>query len=261
MSVINEYTYGSFVNEAMNRKKHKNCGGDSSRSDDFDFTQTKSFEEACDFAINGWDLGLKEFEVEDGVMTSGSTYLLPSLAGSIPHVQNHIMDFPQQMFQLNDEREYNLPRLDIYVNLPYKWSVSSEKTLRFGKSLVAYINKMASKYNIRLTGFFATEQKKDVIDFVYIKDFDEAMVINNIAYAFHPSFFRRLWFSVLEGKEYWAYGYGRSQSENQYKEYVIEKINKDKPDKVVVFKNLEDIGNWDWDEENGIENVTLDWGF
>lgn len=253
---IEYYSYASLVEEAMTREKHENCGNNSARDGDFDFTQTESIEEARDFAVNGWDLGLKEYKVEDGILVGGSTELHPSLTGNLPHIQNHIMGFPQEMYQLHDNREYNLPTLDIVVNLAYSAYVDSENSLAFGKSIVSYINAMASTRNIRVTGVFASSQNNGVraYQIITLKDFDSALVINNIAFAFHPSFFRRLWFSILEGKSYWSMGYGSTI--NKYYNVVKEELTGGKSDEVLFFKTLNDISNYDWSIDD-LEDVTV----
>jgi len=246
--VIEQYTYASLVSEAKNRKKHSNCSSDAAREGSYDFTQTESFEESVEFAVNGWDLGLEQYKIQEGILVGGSTEIHASLAGSMPHIQNHIMGFPQQMYQLFDNREYNLPTLDIIVNLAYSAYIKGEDALDFGKSLVAYINKKASTNNIRITGIFCSNQSKNVeaYQMITLKDFDSALVLNNIAFAFHPSFFRRIWFSVLEGKSYWRAGYGSTVED--YKSVALENLQGSKSDEVIAFKTLNDINDFKWDE-------------
>ena len=238
MAEIEYYSYSEFVDYAENRKKHPNCGSENSRGRDrFDFTQIKNFKTALSYAREGWDLGLEQFKIEDGVFANGSTEINASLSGCIPHVQNFIMGFPEQMYQLVDKREYNLPTLDLVVPLNYASWVNSEDALNFGKSVVAFINKMASSYNIRLKGIFCLQfGGKTKVQVVTLKDFDESLVLNNIAYAFHPSFFRTIWFSVIEGKSYWSWGYGSNNKE--YKKHIEGILDGVKADKTIYFKSL-----------------------
>ena len=253
--VIEKFSYREFVDYAVNREKHRVCGYESSKRGTTNFTQTKSFEQAIDYANNGWDLGLEQFKIEDGVLSSGTTHLNPSLAGSMPHVQNFINGFPQQMFELVDEREYNLPTLDLIVPLNYASGVDSKNALKFGKSIVAYINKMASTHNIRLTGVFCLSWGgKRRTQVVTLKNFDEALVINNIAFAFHPSFFRRVWFSVMESREYWYSGYG-SNIYKDYREYVSQLFEDVNSDKRIYFKSLMDMKRFEFTQENASEFV------
>ena len=250
-TAIERYTYSSLVDESINRKQHKNCDYTASITGTKRFTQTESFEEAVDFAKSGWDLGLKEYKIDDGLLVGGVTELAPSLAGCIPHVQNHIMGFPEEMYSLYDNREYNLPTLDIVVNIAYSAGLNSKYALSFGKSIVNYINTMASSYNIRLTGIIGqnlSHSEQKVFYLITLKDFDSALVINNIAFAFHPSFFRRLWFSIFEGKEYWQSGYG-SPVDNVAKAYR-ESVGGDKADKTVIFKGLNDLHSYEFTPDN-----------
>jgi hypothetical protein len=80
------------------------------------------------------------------------------------------------------------------------------------------------------------------------------MVVNNIAFAFHPSFFRRLWFSIAESKPFLSNGYGRSRKD--YKESVEKSIDTSKSDKVIFTQDLGDIGKFSWLPEE-IESVTF----
>ena len=252
---VDTFTYREFVDQAVNRKLHDN-NSQSSRSGSEDFTQSKSFDESVKWATEGWDLGLEQYKIEDGVLTSGTTHLNPSLAGCMPHVQNYIMGFPQQMYELVDEREYNLPTLDLIVSLAYAGGVWGSDALDFSKSLIGYINKMSSTHNIRLTGVFPTKQNSTEYDVIIkLKDFDQVMVLNNIAFAFHPSFFRRLWFAVAEGKSFLSSGYGRSRKD--YKESVGKSIDTSKSDKVIFTKDLANLsGKYTWSPDE-IEEVSF----
>jgi len=249
MDVVQQYTYGSLVAYARDRKQHKNCQYTSSTRSGGSFSQTENFEEAMGYAINGWDLALEQYKIEDGTLVGGITKLTPSLAGCLPHVQNHIMGFPEEMYNLYDNREYNLPTLDIVVNLAYNCGIESQDALDFGKSIVNYINTMASNYNIRLTGIFGQRlDNHNMYDLVTLKDFDNALVINNIAFAFHPSFFRRLWFAVFEGKEQWEEGYGHPIRDTR--KIAREYLGGGKSDKTVYFKNLADIERYKFEPDN-----------
>ena len=65
-TIIEKYTYAGLIDYAENRKKHKNCKEDDSRSGRYDFCQSDSFEEAVKWGREGWDLGLEEYKIEDG---------------------------------------------------------------------------------------------------------------------------------------------------------------------------------------------------
>ena len=254
---IERFTYAGLVNEAKYREKHSNCRGESSRTKSTSFTETESFEEAYEFAIKGWDLGLKEYEIEDGVLASGSTDLNPSLAGAFPHVQNHIIGRPESMYSLYDNREYNLPTLDIIVNIAFLGYIDGSDSLAFSKSMVSWINAKASTRNIRITGVIAnTFSHGKTVELITLKEFDEPLIINNIAFAFHPSFFRRFWFGVIEGRSYWSSGYGAAIS--NYKKLVEAEITTEKVDERLFFKSLMalDSNQFDWVDKD-IPDITF----
>jgi hypothetical protein len=243
MSVDTEvFSYREFIDFCKNRKQHTKARNEESRTGSNDFTQTKDYQEALDLATTGWNLGLEKFVIEDGVLEGGVTSLEPSLAGCMPHIQNYISGFPQQMYALHDEREYNLPTLHLVVNLAYAAFVDSSDALDFGSSIVTYINTMACTRNIKLTGIFCTSVNGTTSNQVItLKDFDENLVLNNVAFAFHPSFFRRFWFSFLESKSYWSSSYGRVHSE--YQSITQDLIKASGSDETKYFRSLTEVGN------------------
>jgi hypothetical protein len=248
------YSYAEFVHQAVNRTKISRASEYSRKTNDFNFFQTNSFEQAEDYATNGWDAGLEQFKIEDGVLSSGTTHLNPSVSGCIPHVQNFINGFPEQMYALYDEREYNLPTLDIVVTASYTAGINGKDAFKFSQSVIKYINKMASTHNIRLTAIFPVNlEAGNQVACITVKKFDENLVLNNVAFAFHPSFFRRIWFSVLEGKEFWESGYGRSIGD--VKMNLDEILQGNKADKVVYFKSLQQVKSYTFEPDNIEEHI------
>lgn len=240
-TIVEKFSYASIIEKSLNRRNVD--GRNESREGSNSWTQTVDFKQAYDFGINGWDLGLEQYKLNDATLSNGSTIMSPSLAGCLPHVQNYIMDFPEQMYSLYDEREYDLPTLDIVVQLGYAGRVRGYQAMLFGKSIVNYINTMACDYNIRLTGVFASTQENNHrrFDLVYIKDFDNPLVLNNVAFAFHPSFFRRIWFGIAESRNDLAYGYGHAIT--SIKTVVKENLD-GKSDKIVFFRNLQNLSSY-----------------
>ncbi len=72
---------------------------------------------------------------------------------------------------------------------------------------------MKSNYNVRVIGVFESTYHNNGgfigVENIVIKDFDERLILNSIAFAFHPSFFRRLQFRLCE---ILSRGYGGSHS-------------------------------------------------
>ena len=255
---IKEYTYSSLVDAAINRERY-NSNSNSSRNGRESFTQTKTFDEAVEFAKNGWDLGLEKFELEGGVISTGNSFLTPSLAGALPHVQNYILGYPEQMYQISDLREYNLPRMELFVNLAYVGSTNSEDVLEFSISIVSYINRLSAKYNIKLTGFFGSNQGSGGrwLDLVTLKNYDESLVINNLAFAFHPSFFRRIWFGVVEARQGLSGGYGRVLGDDEVLDVIKDKIDL-YSEKVQLFRGLTPGGRFSFTYEDSSNMIVYE---
>lgn len=213
------FTYSEFVDYAINRKKHANCSNESSKKGSKSFTQTESMEEAIELARGGYDAGIKQLDLEGGILADTGIEFSPSVQGSVVNMQNYLLGMPDNMFEMKETREYNMPMLTIYVNLTYTAAVSGREAMKYAKRVTEYVNKFQSSHNIKLVGLFASKQKKDYVVEVLIKDFDERFVLNNVAFAFHPSMFRRLWFSHVESESFWDWGYGSTMGEDKIFKY------------------------------------------
>ena len=75
-----EFNYVDFVQYALDSKrsnKANQLGCNSSHktnSEAKQFTLTDSFEQAVDYAIHGWDAGIKELNVKEDIIIQGSTH-------------------------------------------------------------------------------------------------------------------------------------------------------------------------------------------
>ncbi len=221
------YTYQSFVDFAINREPSetaKKQNHNSSRtSKDEEWTGTKTFDEAIDLAKNGWNSGLKQLALEDGVVAEMGMNFEPDVVGAVVNVGAYVQGIPTNMWQFSDKREYNLPELTIYSMLTYSAGNDGEKAMNFCRNVIKLVNSYQAKHNVRLIGIFDSKQTvgRD-IETIIIKDFNHRFVLNNIAFSFHPSFFRRLWFSTLESKEHIDWGYGSPTDWSKTRTWVEE---------------------------------------
>lgn len=222
----------------------------SSRKKDKDgWSGTKDFKQAMEYARVGYDAGIKQLELENGILANVGTKFEAGVYGSVVNMSSYLQGLPDNMFAMKEEREYNMPLLTIYVSLSYHAGNDKKKAMRFSKSITSLVNSRQAKFNIKLVGMFYTEQNgKDFMTEVLIKDFDQRFVLNNVAFAFHPSFFRRLWFSHLEG-ELCAdtCGYGRTASGNKLERYIKKEHAKGS---AILLPSLEDLGNGTFDESS-----------
>lgn len=211
-----DFNYLSFIEYARSRKKSKKAisqGYDSSiKKSKFrtEFSGVESIEEAFKLAENGWDAGIEQLELEDGILVGGNGMEVnENVHGSMVNVGNFLQGLPNNMYEFTEHREYNLEPLTIFVPLTYSAGVSVKKAMVFTKSIINLVNKYQSTNNIKIVGvFYCSFGKQKLIHKITIKDFDERFVINSIAFSFHPSFFRRLLFSVIEAEEFMDSGYG-----------------------------------------------------
>jgi len=236
-----EHTYQSFYNDAKMRECVDKSRCRSRAKTQKEWFGTANFSEAFNYAQGGWDAGLKQLDITDGETARGGMELRQSVAGAIPNVQNYLQGLPLQMYEYVNPNDYNTETLDIFVPLCYASSVSGAKALRFTQSIVTLVNAIQSKYDVRLIGIVdASHDDYRSIDRIIIKERGERFVLNNVAFAFHPSFFRRIWFAHAETRDYIDYGYGRpNDTVKQWKE-------NDKlvgRDKALYIPQIEDAGD------------------
>ena len=197
-----------------------------------------SFEKAQEYAKSGWDAGLEQLPLEDGIFTGGTTTFVPNVVGSMVNMGAYLNGTPDNMFEICDLREFTLPEMTICVQLNYLANVETSTALKFTKSIVNIVNQFQSTHNVRLVASFDSIQKDKTrhICKVNIKDFDEAFVLNNISFAFHPAFFRRLYFRYIETYKGINSGYGRTTSQELIsKEFMTHTI---KQGKGIIVPNL-----------------------
>lgn len=235
-----EFRYSEFLDHAKNRKrseKAKTRGEKSSRNNSrAEWYGTKSFGEAMDFAESGWDSGLEQLALEDGVLAGTGVEMNANVSGAFVNMGNYLMGQPDNMWEMTEKRDYNLEELTICVRLDYSAGISGATALNFTKSIAEIVNEYQSKYAVRLVGRFDSAQANRtnyVVD-VVIKDYNERFVLNNVAFSFHPSFFRRLWFSHLEGESFIDYGYGSPSDKGKH----IKEFQKEYSGKMLITPQI-----------------------
>lgn len=238
MSTLKRYdlTYDSFLTyvETTNRVKSTKTGkiytaSDKSTTDEW--TQTESLEQALHYARKGWDAGIKQIEVEKDLIISGAIEAHHSISGSAVDVGAYLSGSPENMIQFVDLAEREREELVVYCQLTYAAWVEGDKAMRDTITLLKELQKLNAKYSLRLVGVFASKQNK-VYEEVYIliKDTYQNIVINNLAFAYHPSFFRRIWFRFAETKPYLdGDGYGAPYDPEEYVQACLSKHKEQNP--------------------------------
>jgi len=248
-------TYLEFVEYAKTQPRSKRAESEDSLDSErgsLKFTATKNIDEALNYAEKGWDSGIKQLKLSEGVLVSGKGMEVnQNVLGSLVNIGNYVQGLPDNMYEFTELRDYNLEPLNVYVRLNYSARNSSEKALKYTKFLIEKINDYQRTNAIKIIGFFDSDQNsKRLLTEVLIKDLDEKMVINNISFAFHPSFFRRLYFKHIESEEFLDYfGYGRPCSRDKTLSYL-----KSKESQFVFLPNLNDLAD-DFTEEQFNSNI------
>lgn len=215
-----QYSYNKFI-ERFGRAK--GCPRsirydyNSSESRRFDFCGTYTMEEANKLAVEGWDTGVKQLELVHGVKIGPGTEFEPDVYGAVVNMGNYLQGLPDNMYRLSAKKDYNLPKLTIYLNGLYDCEVTTKDVLYHSEAVVKLVNELQSKFNVELIMVMSTYQLRGVtlITNIVLKGFNDKLVLNNIAYSFHPSFARRHYFKYLETKPYLSgKGYGHPLGNN-----------------------------------------------
>jgi len=218
-----EFGYSEFVDFSEARVQSSRAieyGCNSSRKNDNStspWSGSKNLEQALDWARHGWDAGLAQLPLEDGTLTNTGIEIEASVAGAMVNIGNYLTGQPECMWDFRETRVFNLDELTIYTRLDYNAGNNYEKAMRFCNSIATVANFYQSKYNVRIIGRFdVAEQGINSIVDVIIKEFDSRFTINNVAFAFHPAFFRRIWFGYMESENFIDSGYGRANSTSKH---------------------------------------------
>lgn len=174
---------------------------------------SNTYEEAEKYALHGWDSGLELIKSDDTIDIVGCIDVKYSVAGGHIDVSKYLSGVPDYMVNFTDETERNKPDLTIFVELAFNCGYTREDGINYCKEIINLVNKLQSKFNLRIIGMFSQslsgKNKYTACScLVTIKDYGEPVVLNSLIYAFHPAFFRRIWFKWLETKKFCESGYG-----------------------------------------------------
>lgn len=194
------------------------------------FCETESLEAARDMALTGWQAGINQLEINTELRTGLGFDPVYDVTGEFIDVGAYMEGTPECFISFQSKDNFNMPRLIIYATLTYSCGVSSAKGIEYAKKLINLVNSAQSNFDVKVIGVFPTDTGKQergsalTVDQVILKDFAETLVLNNLAAAFHPSYFRRLWFRFQENAgDSFSYGYGRTMAEDKIIKYIESK--------------------------------------
>lgn len=212
------YGYSEFIDYCLETPQHPNAQENASQRDETGsenpWTGTQTWEEAVKYAKHGWDAGLQD--LKDYVETDSTLINVEhSLVGHAVDVGRFLTGVPDTMVSFYDDSYRNKAPITVYTQLTYNAGITGEKAMRYCGKILDTIAILNRTFNVRLVGAFPTKHGKTGRDVVMIniKNTDERFVMNNLAFSYNPSFFRRFWFKWLETTNFWEYGYGSTPPE------------------------------------------------
>ncbi len=233
-----KFTYTEFLDYVINTDR---VWGNSSENWSKSFTWTNNFKEAMDYARYGWDAWIEMLKDTDLIWVGWSLTTEFAIEWAVVDVARYLTGLPDCMVNFIDEIERDKPQITMYVPLGYWAIIDEENAQRYLKDALKIVYEKMEKFDVKVIWFFHNEQSGNILELtmVKLKDFWQQVVINNFAFAFHPSFFRRLWFRYIETKSYRDGGYWRPKEK-----YIADTLEQEKMinGKTWVFPEI--TNNW-----------------
>jgi len=204
------YTYSELLDKIKNFKQKDFPYPEerSSINEGYHFTLTNSFGEAIQLATYGWKESntIKDISYNlDGLIptTQFKDTILYDVAGDEPDVTRFLANEPENMLVFTQEEDLDHKQVHLLVNCGFSFKISSEVVYNRGAVVVTLINKLEDLgYRVKLDICNIVENKKAdkyVRVLTQVKDYTEQMDVDRIAFCLcHPSFLRRIIFSVFE---------------------------------------------------------------
>ncbi len=207
--------YSEFTADAMNTKRHKNANGkDTSNESGSSFSGVKSLKAALELTITGYDAGIQQLPLNTDATSGAGINCVMDICGGSIDIGEYMSGAPNCFITFEQKDSYILPRLTMYINLCYNCNTDKDTALIFALSSIKIINQLQADYDIRVIGVISAVETKVIMhDEIILKNYGETLVLNNLAAALHPAYFRRIWFKHLENSgEKIASGYGRARN-------------------------------------------------
>lgn len=209
------------------------CSDDS----DYIFRGTKSFKDAEDLLLHGWDEGAKKLNKSIKTVKMAEGYRMKSVydvAGFQCSVSRYLQGVPTNM--INSKRIIQKNKVvNITKDFGYAGSVGADTMLQEGKKALDMVNKiesMGTRCNLYVS--FVSRTGYGFVDVrIKIKDSSQRLNVKQTAFPLaHPSMFRRITFALIERLEEckdFGQGYGKCTDwedvKHLYKgEYYIPRI-------------------------------------
>ena len=216
-----------------------------SKNLDFDFTGTKSYDEAKQLLLHGWEHGTKEIKKQLDIKNTGISMkqkTVYDVAGFQCSVPRYLQGIPTNMINKKQTQQKNkvitVNKLCSYSSTTPKETIEDESV-----KVLQLVNRLEKQdYRVNLNILFGCKKRSKVLYRLNIKPSSQKLNIKQTAFPLvHPSMLRRIMFSAIErtevcSKEGFERGYGTVldtfdfinvlKNNNLYKknEYIIPSI-------------------------------------
>lgn len=215
-------------------KKDPLAGLESRRTDEYHFTGVHSFEEAAEMALTGYDTGIKKlpFNPDELIERDGGISFNNNVVGAFPNVPNFCIGLPDTMVEIIDDTKLDVKPITVFVDAGMRGGIEMSTGIKLSKFVTEFLNELGAKADVRV--FFVAnwnitaKRTENGVNHMRlkVKDFGERLVLNKLAYAFHPSFYRVLTFALRESWRGCDYrGLGTSLAANNVAEDAMEDYN------------------------------------
>ena len=257
MGRIEKYTfeYKEFIEYHLHSKEVRKCQSSTEKGKSFYGTST--IEEADEIAmcIKEWEEGKKMLEELRDSCPEMFTPRIEGLAlqfqydvaGCMVDVGRYLDGEPECMvdFIISDS-DKDGKIVDIYYEFTNNCDINTKDMMSYGIAVLALVDDLESRgfsCNIYAVGTTYERGKSvDEITTITIKKAGEALNVEAIMYAFHPSFFRRHWFAFHERKPYCASGYGKSEIPTKYNNEDVMAYFNDNPKRSFLIPPVSTLG-------------------
>jgi len=213
------------------------------------FSLTKNLQEAKTLARHGWDSWIKMLKDLDTIHVNWTVETEHSIVGASVDIWRYINGQPDCMIEFVDSIERDKPQLTMYIPLWYNCNVDAKNAQEYLKEAMKLVFDKIITHDVEVIWYFLVDQRDNNLEFttVTLKRFGQQIVLNNFAFAFHPSFFRRIWFRYIETKKYLRSWYWSGNTEI-YK--TLNELNKLNNKEVWLFPQVTNHdGCKEWDIE------------
>ncbi len=230
-------SYTKFIHDALNGERNPEYYEKNGSSNFYSDKSSKSDikwrggtnEEAEQLALKGWDTGIKSLAPEYTAYRNFGNTPRASFAGSKINIPAIIGNDPRVYYKLRNKVNA-MERLVVWIPLGFSGMNNSKRVLKYGKKSLEYIAELNQKYDVSVNAYYFVEVQKENSYYNYsckLKEFGQNMVINNFAYALHPSFTRVMGFRMQEQAIY-QLGMGRCQFEKSTNVKLINMIKQER---------------------------------